>query len=62
METKEDMELYHKMLDGKCIIKETLEETLEINEKYIIFLEKRIKQTKEMLDSIKNFVNKIKEN
>ena len=58
METKEDMEFYHKMLDDKCIIKETLEETLEINENYIMFLEKRIKQTKEMLESIKNFVNK----
>ena len=58
METKEDMEQFHKMLDGKCIIKETLEETLEINEKYIMFLEKSIKQTKDLLESIKNFVNK----
>ena len=58
METKEDMELYHKMLNGECIIKETLEETLEINEKYIMFLEKSIKQTKDLLESIKIFVNK----
>ena len=58
MESKEDMELYHKMLDGKCIIKETLEETLKINENYIMFLEKRIKETKELLESIKNFINR----
>ena len=47
MTTKEDMELYHNMLDGKCIIKETLEETLRINENYIKFLEESIKRTRE---------------
>ena len=58
MESKEDMELYHEMLEGKVVIKETLEETLKINEDYIMFLEKRIKETKELLESIKIFVNK----
>ena len=60
METKEDMKLYHEMLDGKCIIKETLEETLKINENYIMFLEKSIKRTRELLESIKNFINRRK--
>ena len=46
------------MLDGECIIKETLEETLKINENYIKFLEKRIKQTKDLLESIKKFMNR----
>ena len=58
METKEDMEFYHNMLDGGCIIKETLEETLKINENFIMFLEKRIKETKELLESIQNFMNR----
>ena len=50
------MELYHKMLDGECIIMESFEETLRINENYIMFLEKQIKMTKELLDVIKKFV------
>ena len=58
MTTKEEMNIYHKMLNGKVVIKETLEETLKINENYIMFLEKRIKETKELLESIKIFVNK----
>ena len=58
MESKEDMELYHKMPDGECIITESLEETIEINEKYIAFLEKQIKMIKELLESIKNFINR----
>ena len=58
METKEDMELYHKMLDGKFDINETIEETIELNEKYIAFLEKQIKTRKELIESIKNFINR----
>ena len=58
METKEDMELYHKMLDGECIILETTEKTIEINEKYIAFLEKQINIIKELIESIKNFINR----
>ena len=58
METKEDMVKYHKMLDGVVVIKETLEETIEINEKYIAFLQHRIKETKELIESIKTFVEK----
>ena len=58
METKEDMELYHKMLNGECIIMETFVETLRINENFIKFLEKRIKQTKELLESMKNYMKR----
>ena len=58
METKEDMELYHKMLDGKCIILETTEKTIELNKKYIAFLEKQINIRKEFIESLKNFMNK----
>ena len=60
METKENMKLYHKKLDGECIIMETLEETLRINENYIMFLEKQIKMTKKLLKVIKKFVEKEK--
>ena len=59
MTTKEDMELYHKMLDGKCIILETNEKTIELNEKYITFLQHQINVTKELIESIKNFLNRI---
>ena len=58
METKEDMELYHKMFDGKCIILETNEKTIELNKKYIAFLEKQINITKGFIESIKNFLNR----
>ena len=60
MTTKEEMELYHKMLDGKCIIMETQEKTIEINEKYIAFLEKQINEIKELLESFKTFWGKLK--
>ena len=52
MESEEDMELYHKMLDGECIILETKEKTIEINEKYIAFLEKQIKEMKELVEKV----------
>ena len=58
METKEDMELYHKMLDGECIILETTEKTIELNEKYITFLQHQINVIKELIESIKNFMNR----
>ena len=60
MESKEDMELYHEMLEGKVVIKETTEETIEINEKYIAFLQHKINVTKELIESIKTFVEKLK--
>ena len=60
METKEDMELYHNMLDGKVVIMETTEETIEINEKYIAFLQHQINVTKKLIESIKTFVEKLK--
>ena len=60
MTTKEDMELYHKMLDGECIILETTEKTIELNKKYIAFLEKQINIRKELIESIKTFVEKLK--
>ena len=60
MTTKEDMELYHKMLDGKCIILETTEKTIELNKKYIAFLEQQINLRKELIESIKTFVKKLK--
>ena len=60
METKEDMELYHKMLDGECIIMETSEETIEINEKYIAFLQHQINITKKLIESMKTFWGKLK--
>ena len=58
METKEDMDVYHKMLDGKVVIMETTEKTIEINEKYIAFLQHQINVTKELIESIKTFVEK----
>ena len=58
METKEDMDVYHKMLDGKVVIMETTEKTIEINEKYITFLQHQINVTKELIESIKSFVEK----
>ena len=60
MTTKEDMELYHKMLDGKCIILDTAEKTIEINEKYITFLQHQINETKELIESFKTFWGKLK--
>ena len=58
MTTKEEMNIYHKMLDGKVVIMETTEETIEINEKYITFLQHQINVTKELIESIKTFVEK----
>ena len=58
METKEDMDVYHKMLDGKVVIMETTEKTIEINEKYVAFLQHQINVTKELIESIKTFVEK----
>ena len=60
MTTKEEMNIYHKMLDGKVVIMETTEETIEINEKYIAFLHHQINVTKELIESIKTFVEKLK--
>ena len=60
METKGDMNIYHKMLDGKCIMLETTEKTIELNKKYIAFLEKQINIRKELIESIKTFVEKLK--
>ena len=60
MVTKEEMELFHKMLDGKVVIMETTEETIEIYEKYITFLQHKINVTKELIESIKTFVEKLK--
>ena len=59
MTTKEEMNIYHKMLDGKVVIMETTEETIEINEKYITFLQHQINVTKELIESIKTFVEKL---
>ena len=58
MTTKEEMNRYHKMLDGKCIMLETTEKTIELNKKYIAFLEKQINIRKELIESIKNFMNR----
>ena len=58
MTTKEEMNIYHKMLDGKVVIMETTEETIEINEKYITFLQHKINVIKELIESIKTFVEK----
>ena len=58
MTTKEEMNIYHKMLDGKVVIMETTEETIEINEKYIAFLQHQINVIKELIESIKTFVEK----
>ena len=58
MTTKEEMNIYHKMLDGKCIMLETTEKTIELNKKYIAFLEKQINIRKELIESIKNFMNR----
>ena len=58
METKEDMDMYHKMLDGKVVIMETTEKTIEINEKYIAFLQHQINVRKGLIESIKTFVEK----
>ena len=58
METKEDMIIYHKMLNGKVVWMETMDKTIEINEKYIAFLQHQINVTKELIESIKTFVEK----
>ena len=58
MTTTEEMNIYHKMLDGKVVIMETTEETIEINEKYIAFLQHQINIIKELIESIKTFVEK----
>ena len=60
METKEDMIIYHKMLDGKVVVMETIEKTIEINEKYVAFLQHQINVIKELIESIKVFVEKLK--
>ena len=60
MTTKEEMNIYHEMLDGKVVIMETTEETIEINEKYIAFLQHQINETKKLIESIKTFVEKLK--
>ena len=60
MTTKEEMNIYHKMLDGKVVIMETSEETIEINEKYITFLQHQINVTKELIESFKTFWGKLK--
>ena len=60
MTTKEEMNIYHKMLDGKFIMMETTEKTIELNEKYIAFLQHQINVRKELIESIKTFVEKLK--
>ena len=60
METKEEMNIYHKVLDGKFIMMETTEKTIELNEKYIAFLQHQINVRKELIESIKTFVEKLK--
>ena len=60
MTTKEEMNIYHKMLDGEVVIMETSEETIEINEKYITFLQHQINVTKELIESFKTFWGKLK--
>ena len=60
MTTKEEMNIYHKMLDGEVVIMETTEETIEINEKYIAFLQHQINVTKELIESFKTFWGKLK--
>ena len=59
MVTKEEMELFHKMLDGKVVIMDSKEETLEIYEKFIKFLEVSIEETKDFLDSMRNFIERL---
>ena len=58
MTTKEEMELFHKMLDRKVVILYGKGETEEIYEKFIKFLEVRKEETKELIESIKTFVEK----
>ena len=60
MTTKEEMNIYHKMLDGEVVIMGTSEETIEINEKYITFLQHQINVTKELIESFKTFWGKLK--
>ena len=59
METKEEMEMFHKMLDRKVVILYRKGETVEIYEKFIKFLERRIEETKDFLESIRNFLDKL---
>ena len=58
METKEDMINYHKMLNGKVVWMETMDKTIQLNEKYIAFLQRRIKETEELVESIRIFLEK----
>ena len=55
METKEEMNIYHKMLDGKCIMMETTEKTIELNEKFIAFFRATNKYKKGIYRKYKNF-------
>ena len=59
METKEEMELFHKMLDRKVVILYGKGKTEEIYEKFIKFLEVRIEETKDFLDSMRNFIERL---
>ena len=60
MATKEEMNIYHKMLDGEVVFMGKSEKTIEIYEKYITFLQHQINVTKELIESFKTFWEKLK--
>ena len=59
MVTKEEMEMFHKMLDRKVVILYDKGETVEIYEKFIKFLEVRMEETKDFLESMRNFIERL---
>ena len=60
MESKEEMELFHKMLDRKVVFMGSWEKTEEIHNKFIKFLETRIEEVKYSMELTRKFYGKMK--
>ena len=60
MESKEEMELFHKMLDRKVVFMGSWEETDEIYEKFIKYLKTRIEEIKYSMELTQEFYRKMK--
>ena len=58
METKEEMELFHKMLDRKVVFMGSWKKTEEIHNKFIKFLELRIEEIKYSMELTRKFIEK----
>ena len=60
MVTKEEMELFHKLLDRKVVFMEDWKETEEIHNKFIKYLELIIEEVKISMELTKEFYEKMK--